>query len=523
MIIPTQRPPVRSLSEEEHPQTRTQDHPHNRRQLRTPLANPWHYRRSSGVYYLRVRPVGSCKALTLSLRSTDRPTAMTTSKHLQATLRAFHLDNPDATWEELRDHLRSMAEAILATPTEWDRLDTYGLVYSDVQEDLHRIASTAPLSVPQAQAVRLGGQIMRAAQRKLQGDTGDLVRVIREINGEPSVDAEGQSYVSLSVGPSSRTPADAVSTAGSPPKGPLTFAALSDLYLEERKDNLQPTTVKDIRSTCGVLASALGGLDLRTHTRSDIVNLKSSLLEGRKPSSVNKMLTRLTSVMDWAVNAGHLDRSFASGLLITGKAAESSRVAFSQDQVRAIMAYANGLPESSWERWGVSLGVLTGARISEVHQLRKQDVKEVGGVWVIDINDKGGKTLKNKHSDRLVPLVDGAYGFDLQAFLRFAHKEEGGDSCRLFTKGTTWFSNTLNGALREATEEEDVGEAGSLTFHSLRHSLASLLKAHGVSAEIAQDILGHSSKTITYDRYGAGSQVDVKIMEGALRMAFGCQ
>lgn len=102
MTIPTQSHSVRKLLEDQEGRS------HNRRQLRTPLANPWHYRRSSGVYYLRVRPVGSCKALTLSLCSTDRPTAMTTSKHLQATLRAFHLDNPDATWEELRDKRTSI-------------------------------------------------------------------------------------------------------------------------------------------------------------------------------------------------------------------------------------------------------------------------------------------------------------------------------------------------------------------------------------------------------------------------------
>lgn len=94
MTIPTQSHSVRKLLEDQEGRS------HNRRQLRTPLANPWHYRRSSGVYYLRV--------LTLSLRSTDRPTAMTTSKHLQAALRAFHLDNPDATWEELRDKRTSI-------------------------------------------------------------------------------------------------------------------------------------------------------------------------------------------------------------------------------------------------------------------------------------------------------------------------------------------------------------------------------------------------------------------------------
>lgn len=510
MTILTQRPPVREL-------------------LKTPLANPWHYRRSSGVYYLRVRPVGSQATCTLSLRSTDRPTAMNTSKHLQATLRAFHLDNPDATWEELRDHLRFIAEGILATPTVWEELDGMGLVYSDVEEDLHQIASTAALSVPQAQAVRFGGAIMKAAQRRLQGDTGPLVRVIREINGEPSVDSADQSSLSLSVGASQGSPSSGPSVA---PKAPLTFETLSGLYLEERKGNLRDSTMKDVRSTCGVLASVLGGLDLRNHTRADIVSLRSSLLETRKPSSVNKMLTRLTSVMDWAVNAGHLDRSFASGLLITGKAAESSRVAFSQDQVKAIMAYANGLPEASWERWGLSLGVLTGARIEEIRQLTRGDVRRLdSGSWVIDINDKDGKTVKNRHSERLVPLIDGAYGFDLQAFLRFVSKGasetgEGKAGGRLFTKGYTRFSNVLSEALRVAaggTEASKTGEQDSTksqTFHSLRHSLASLLKAHGVPAEVAQDILGHRSQTITYDHYGSGSQVDVRIMEGALKKAF---
>ncbi|MVK18977.1 integrase, partial [Staphylococcus aureus] len=33
------------------------------------------------------------------------------------------------------------------------------------------------------------------------------------------------------------------------------------------------------------------------------------------------------------------------------------------------------------------------------------------------INDRGDNVVKNKSSNRIVPLVDGAYGFDLELFL----------------------------------------------------------------------------------------------------------
>ena len=89
---------------------------------------------------------------------------MKTSKLLQSTLRAFHLDNPDATWEELREHLRAIAEDILATPTGWERLEDQALIYADWQADLHAITRTGSLTVPQAKAAILGGRILGAAQ-----------------------------------------------------------------------------------------------------------------------------------------------------------------------------------------------------------------------------------------------------------------------------------------------------------------------------------------------------------------------
>ena len=48
-----------------------------------------------------------------------------------------------------------------------------------------------------------------------------------------------------------------------------------------------------------------------------------------------------------------------------------------------------------------------------------------------------------------------------------------------------------------------------LTFHSLRHSLATLMQVKGVPTTHAQAVMGHASGTVTFDTYGAGVPVEV--------------
>ena len=81
--------------------------------LQTALAKPYHYRRS-GRYYLRLRQQGATQGFfTLSLRTTDKATAMQISKDILKTLSLFHLDNPKASWRELKERLITIAEECL--------------------------------------------------------------------------------------------------------------------------------------------------------------------------------------------------------------------------------------------------------------------------------------------------------------------------------------------------------------------------------------------------------------------------
>ncbi|APQ13505.1 hypothetical protein BJP27_19125 [Pseudomonas oryzihabitans] len=466
-----------------------QDSSFVRKPLKTQLAKPYHYRRD-GVYYLRVRPVGSKASCTISLRTTDRSIAMATSRHLQSTLRTFHLDNPEATWAELRTHLREIAAGALEAPNEWELLDVMGLVYSDLEKDLRQIATTYSLTLDQARMVQQARRVMVAAEQRTHGDLGPLIGIIDELDRDQR-DAEARVNPSLSVGTSEPAP-------------PLTFRALADLYLVEHGQNVKASTARQVRSDCSALAEVLGALDLKTHMRSDLVAARDDLLEARLPSTVNKLLARLSTVLEWGVNNGHLERSFDKKLKLT-KGAKSSREAFTQDQVAKLMDHASSLSADRWERWALSLGCITGARIGEIHQLRKEDIKQVGEVWSVDINEGEGKSLKNEQSSRLVPLAVGAYGFDLSAFLGYVQALPEGAA--LFSLSRGRFSEILNETLREVL---GIPADRVLTFHSLRHSLASLMKSKGVPLESAQPILGHSSQSITYDTYGAGAQVEVE-------------
>lgn len=372
--------------------------------LQTALAKPYHYRRS-GRYYLRLRPQGTVKGFfTLSLRTTDKATAMTISQDILTTLKAYQLDNPEASWDELRERLIDIAEYNLTMAHGDSSLVAYEMINDEHHLALRMASAKLPLSVNQQRAVSKALEIIEASQERMRGRSGKLVEIVKDLNNESCGAPLALSQpISVNASPS------------------LTFKSLSALYMEARKDSIQASTMRDVKSSCESIGAILGDLDMKTHTREDMKDLRDKLLETRKPITVKKILTKLSTVMDWAVNNGYLDKSFDKGLKPT-KGADSSREAFSQDQVKVLMAHAKSLPVDAWQRWALSLGVITGTRIEELRQLTKADVKQVAGIWVIDINRNDGKTAKTKNALRVVPLTDGAYGFDLQAFLGFVRK-----------------------------------------------------------------------------------------------------
>lgn len=425
---------------------------------------------------------------------------MTQATRLLSTLRAFHLDQPEASWEDLRGRLKEIAEDILGTRSVWSQLDMgHGQIYSDIREDLSEIAASEPLSPAAAKAVMMGARIMTAGEERLQGDLRGITSLIDELNDNGSSDRLYQSTsVPICITDSPKDTSE--DTQGT------SFSALYATFKAERGADLAPNTKKNHEACTRVIVGFLGRMNLLTHTRADMVNLRAQLIEsGRKVGTINKIMTHLSMVIGWAVATGLLKHDYSKKLIII-KGSESSRSAFSTDQLKALKVWALGLPAEDWKQAAMILGITSGARIGEVHQLTRKDIYKEGNQWLMSINDEGSKTLKNSFSRRVLPLV----GVPDEILESLATGTEG----NIFKVSMSGFSQMLNQAIRDVLGTE----AGTgQSFHSLRHSLSSDLKTAGISLGIVQAILGHSSGSLAFDLYGGNASASMGLMVEALK------
>lgn len=468
--------------------------------LKTVLARPYHYRRN-GLYYFRMRPKGvTSHSFTVSLRTTDRTTAMDISKDIQRALAVFHLDNVEATWLDIKPRLLDIALDCLQQAHGDDSVRAYDMVYEELKASLGEASVRKSLPVDHHKALQVGRAILTAAQDRLHGQPENLLQLIESLQESDPVNGDNRPSVPSSV---------------SALQVPLSWDELSGHYLKEHSVNLKPTTMQSLSSHIkhiGVACTAIDLKDLRGHTRANLIELRTELLETRKASTVNAMLTTLQAILDWGVSNDYLSKAYTSRLKFT-KGVDSERVAFSTEQVKTLMERLSRQPADSWKRWGLELIVVTGARVGEVSQLTRDDIKEVDGHWCIHIHEEGGeRTVKSKHSTRTIPLTDGAYGFALHAFLKAV--ENGALASEHVGKwelARKTLGNHLRILLKDSRQENQ-------TLHSLRHHLASAMQAQGIPVAYTEAVLGHASNSISYDTYGSG--VPVKALAEVLKRTF---
>lgn len=145
------------------------------------------------------------------------------------------------------------------------------------------------------------------------------------------------------------------------------------------------------------------------------------------------------------------------------------------------------------------------------------DIKEIGSIWIIDINDNEDKKLKTLNSGRKVPIHSMLIG-KLKLLDYVEQLKEEGEK-RLFPElkktrdgygdaFSKWFNRTYK-------RKMNVGQSGGekKDFHSFRHSFSNYFKQLGNIEEYrVAEIIGHQSKTtsITYNRYGKAGKIEEK-------------
>lgn len=137
--------------------------------------------------------------------------------------------------------------------------------------------------------------------------------------------------------------------------------------------------------------------------------------------------------------------------------------------------------------WFVLLVAYTGGRLEEIAQLARKNIKPVDGIWIVEVDDLDGRTIKEE--PKQVPIHP-AIREDFLAWYRSGKGDQLFASFR--TKGGR-FGNKLSGDMARLMDRAELTDP-RLTFHSLRHTLKREMIKAGVDDEVRRAILGHAPK-----------------------------
>ncbi|WP_238368798.1 site-specific integrase [Mesobacterium pallidum] len=225
------------------------------------------------------------------------------------------------------------------------------------------------------------------------------------------------------------------------------------------------------------------------------------------PKTINSHIQMFKMFFDWAERHGHSPHSLFEGMKVSrAKNSPTERKPFTPVQTRQIFTELtdnpSGLVRKDSHKWGMLLGLFTGARLNEICQLAIADVQQAGDIWFLNITDEGDdtKSVKSSAGRRRVPLHPELIQLGL---LDFVASRSAGK--RLFPD----YSYSSNGGygrnLGRWCNESFLPKLGikqpGLVFHSLRHTVVTRLSQADVSEPVIQCIVGHARSGVTQEVY----------------------
>lgn len=235
--------------------------------------------------------------------------------------------------------------------------------------------------------------------------------------------------------------------------------------------------------------------------------------------TVNQYLVRASALFEWALSRNLVQVNPFKGLKIrTKQRAADQRKAFSTKDIIELFDPQNFTidPRRPSRYWIPVIAAYTGLRMEEIAQLELSDIKQVEGVLCFDINDEGEKKLKTLNSVRLVPVHSELLKLGFMEYVdSIKHNKQGKRLFPDLSEANGKLSHNFGKWFARYRQQCGIAESGK-TFHSFRHTVATIWKQLGVHESIPATLLGHSAGGITYTRYGKG--YDVKQLAAVIEM-----
>ncbi len=273
------------------------------------------------------------------------------------------------------------------------------------------------------------------------------------------------------------------------------------------RTRLGPVTLVTYALDVRRLTSVLGDIPLRNLTPGLLQAAYAALLEqGFSKRTVEKTHAVLHRALDQAMHWGLTSRNPAE-VVSPPRSVRREMTALSGNQLQRLLQATTG---SQWHPLWVLLGT-SGLRLGEALGLHWQDIDMPGrrlAVRCAPQRQRGrGLVLvppKTPRSRRTIYLSELAHGA-----LEEQHENQldRRNSAKRWNESGLVFTNRTGGGLEQGVAEralvKALAEAGlpRVRVHDLRHTTASLLLAAGTHPKLVQDLLGHSTITLTLDTY----------------------
>ncbi|TXN27489.1 hypothetical protein [Methylobacterium sp. WL19] len=229
-------------------------------------------------------------------------------------------------------------------------------------------------------------------------------------------------------------------------------------------------------------------------TVKDIISWKDKLLDqGRSASNINgTYIACIHALLSHAKRNGHVVQNVAAGIgLKVKRVAGTGKLPYEDAEVAALLGLAQKQTHAA-RRWIPLLATCSGARAGELAQLWAERVRQIDGVFVMELRPaEDGGTFKNAGSERVVPLHHALIKAGFLDFVRA--KGQGplfygrvtGRGERHASKGTV---NHLAGWIRKQPGFDNPRKAPN---HALRHWWKSTASRVGISDSRADHLQGH--------------------------------
>ncbi len=241
---------------------------------------------------------------------------------------------------------------------------------------------------------------------------------------------------------------------------------------------------------------ALGSICLCNLSRGQIEGLLSDLRrKGDTGTTLRGVRATMSTVLRSAVERGYLNQNPAHGIRLRGSGGKAERRYYGPAEIQKL------LPELSEPcRTVVALAVLTGLRIGEILALRWKRVDMLRGTIEVAETFSDGQfgSPKTRSSRRVIPVSD-SLRRTLEAHRSRSIRTDSEDLVFTTPKGTPLNSKNLYN--RELAPACDRIKTPRVSWHSFRHTHATLLAEVGESMKTAQALLGHSDLETTLNIY----------------------